>query len=84
MALYPKGKKEKEEEKMTNGTIFNPTTLASQVYTIAGSGISLSLLAGMARGIQDITWQQPTRHRKRQTRKKQYNPYQYQSKYTWR
>ena len=79
---------------MSNG-IFNPTNLASQVYGIAGMGISIGLLAGLARGIQEISL--PTKR----PLTKVYKPYKYQyiphrplspykpsfqfkPKYTWR
>lgn len=54
---------------MSNG-IFNPTALSSTVFGIAGAGISLGLLAGMARNIQDITYQRPLTKVRR--------PYKYQ------
>jgi len=71
-------------------TPFNPTTLASQVYGIAGAGISLGLLAGMSRGISDMTWKEPNRRSKQAHRYRKYrgpvykrnNPYK--TKYTWR
>jgi len=54
---------------MTNGVV-NPAAIAGQVYGIAGAGISLGLLAGMARGISDITWKEPTRTRRSQPKYK--------------
>lgn len=78
---------------MTNGTIFNPAALAGTVYGIAGAGISLGLLAGMARGVQEITYgRQPIAQPRRQSRYKPrriaqpYKPYRYayKPKYTWR
>ena len=70
---------------MTNGT-FNPAALSGTVYGIAGAGISLGLLAGMARGISDMTWgQRPTVRatkksqdkRKQQPRMRPYKPIQF-------
>ena len=61
-----------------NGT-FNPMNTASTVYGIAGAGISLGLLAGMAKGIQDITYRkEPIVRRKQKTKynAKQRQPYQ--------
>ena len=80
--------------KMTNGAIFNPAALAGTVYGIAGAGISLSLLAGMARGVQDITYgPRPTVRASSQRKYKskqrpafqpyKHTPYRYKSKYTW-
>ena len=77
---------------MTNGT-FNPAALAGTVYGIAGAGISLGLLAGMARGISDMTWGHTSTVRRdrrvpyqkpRKKAKAAYNPYGYTPKYTWR
>ena len=71
---------------MTNG-VFNPMTLAGQVYGIADMGISVSLLAGMARNIQDITYRPLSKKRYtriRQERPLVRNPYQFKPKYTWR
>lgn len=74
-----------------NGT-FSPVALSGQVYTIAGAGISLGLLAGMARGISDMTWRReptvrPTKARKSKSTKSPYKPpyrpYKYKPMYTW-
>lgn len=63
---------------MSNGiTPFNPMTLSSTVYGIAGAGISLGLLAGMAKGISDMTWKGTQSKRLYQRPKSNYNPYIY-------
>ena len=76
---------------MTNGT-FSPVALSGTVYGIAGAGISLGLLAGMARGISNMTWgPRPTvrpssRPKVKSTKKKTKSGYpgsNYRPRYAW-
>ena len=54
---------------------YDVSGLSGQVFGIAGMGISVGLLAGMARNIQDITYSKRPAPRVSKSRAYQYKPY---------
>ena len=60
---------------------YDVSGLGSQVLGIAGMGISVGLLAGMARNIQDITYSKRPAPRVNRSGAYQYKPYKAKSSY---